>query len=422
MKKILLVFAILIIGELCFADEMDNAVASFLKGDYATAEYQFLSILEKEPNNQKARMYYGDVQAHLGNRELAKWEYKKAYSYNPDSEDALRIQNRMARIDSEKVRKELSKIHISDADLLKSMYGDNKPTKWGEMPIKVYIPQDERKELTRKAFIEWEKKTAKAVSFKYVESPKNANVVVNFIDNSDLAEDVRYSHTEKVENNNKIVSAKVFIVTHSNGQKLVMPNEVYVYTLTHELGHMLGLENHVGGNHDLMKKVNSNVVKELSPKDVRFIKVLYQSPQVEKPDSKNDKKELSKVVKSVEDLPSGADGWQKFGDFYFKKENYYAAIDCYLKAVKFATRKPEVYLNLTKSYNALKKYNDAILYGRRGLTINPNDSKLLKEVMTAYKSSKIEAGGKVFLQNYLKRYPSHRNNRDIQEFIKMYKI
>ena len=420
MKKILLVFLIFFFGNISFAGDIESGLSAYNNGNYNVAKQYFETALKTNSKNQKARIYLADTLAKLGDFDVAKEHYKIAISQDFASEDAIKARNSLALLNGSLQRLELKKYHYGDKEFLDEYYKNTKLRKWQKLPVSVYIPENENKSVVEKAFLEWELKTAKAVNFEDAKSPQAADIKVNFVDYSAINPENRFVEADCKFNGDYVSSANLKVATKlANGAQV--PEEALYNSLLHEIGHIIGLSANTQNQYDAMSDPNTRAIKHLSAQDVRTVKLAYQAPKEEiKPSS--DKSKLEKAKFEIESMPSNADGWQKIGDVYFAKKNYYAANECYLRAVGFTSRKPDLYLNMTKSYSALTKYHDAILYGRRGLTIDPNNASILKEVMTAYKKTKNQEEAKLFLETYLKKYPKLKNNPDIKPFVEDYKI
>lgn len=420
MKKVLLVFLIFLLGNSSFADDIDLGLTAYQSGNYNTAKQYFESALKVNSKNQKARVYLADTLAKLGDFDFAKEQYKIAISQDFASEDAIKARNALALLNGSLQRLELKKYHYGDDEFLNEYYKNTKLRKWKNLPVKVYIPENEDKSLVQKAFLEWELKTAKAVKFEDAKSQQESDINVNFVNISSINTENRFAEADCKFDGEYVSSANLKVATKlANGDKI--PDEALYNSLLHEIGHTLGLSANTQNQYDAMHHPNIRAIKQLSAQDVRTAKIAYQAPKENK-EPVLDKAKLSKAKIELDNMPSSADGWQKMGDVYYNKKNYYAANECYLRAVNFTSRKPALYLNMARSYSALSKYDDTILYGRRGLTIDPNNSLILKEVMTAYKKLKNTEEGKMFLKSYLKRYPKMRGSSDIKPFIEEYKL
>lgn len=407
-------------GNISFADDIDLGLNAYSGGNYNIAKQYFESALKLNPKNQKARVYLADTLAKLGDFDVAKEQYKIAISYDFASEDAIKARNALALLNSSLQRLELKKYHYGDEEFLSEYYKNTKLRKWQKLPVSVYIPENGNKSVVQKAFLEWELKTANAVKFEDAKSPQDADINVNFVDISSINPENRFVEADCKYNGDYVSSVNFKVATKlATGEQV--PEETLYNSLLHEIGHAIGLSANTQNQYDAMSNPNTRAIKQLSAQDVRTAKIAYQAPKEEK-EPALDKSKLEKAKFEIESMPSNADGWHKMGDVYFGKKNYYAANECYLRAVGFSSRKPNLYINMAKSYIALNKYDDAILYGRRGLTLNPNSAPILKEVMTAYKKTKNQEEAKLFLTNYFKKYPKLKTNSEIKPFVEYYKI
>ncbi len=126
--------------------------------------------------------------------------------------------------------------------------------RWVGLPIYVYIPEyGKMSRLMQQAFEQWERQSKGVVRFKFVDSPSNANIEVEFVDFVANCNDIHaVGCTEMMTRGGQYYKAYVTIGTkeyirkYENKQyirKLVERQKENIYgVMLHEAGHAIGLE------------------------------------------------------------------------------------------------------------------------------------------------------------------------------------
>lgn len=154
--------------------------------------------------------------------------------------------------------------------------------RWVAQPIYVYIPEyGEFSGWMKQAFDTWEQNSQELIRFKYVSSPSNANIRVDFVDfvtNCNSKHSVGCTHTVKRGKN--YAAALITIGTkaknkiNQNGQIYEHignrnPSNIYGVML-HEVGHALGL-NHSENPESIMFPYDLQTLQYLTEEDLRLL-------------------------------------------------------------------------------------------------------------------------------------------------------
>ena len=109
---------------------------------------------------------------------------------------------------------------------------------WQQSPITVYIPQDEKAQTMKRAFIKWQNLSGGKLKFKYVDEGP-ADIDVAFIDKVDGSDGPIGSYSLQIQGQ-KITKADIRLATKSPTIKKYSKNLIYT-TMLHEVGHALGM-------------------------------------------------------------------------------------------------------------------------------------------------------------------------------------
>ncbi len=190
MKKIFLIVVLLLSCAKVFAaDYYLVGVDAFKKGVYDKAASNLEHALRINSKNVNARYYLAQTYL-MQNRVFdAKTQYSRIILLAPDSDAALLSEKGLSLIRQAQMGKVASA--AASGDVL-AMYRDNyldyvltdggKIIKWASFPLTVYIEPKSQKVAAQRAFEQWQEKTDKLVLFSFVNSPANAQIVVDFKD------------------------------------------------------------------------------------------------------------------------------------------------------------------------------------------------------------------------------------------------
>lgn len=142
--------------------------------------------------------------------------------------------------------------------------------------IRTYIQPHAKKELMKKAFAQWTTSTNRKIVFKYVNNPKNAQIVVKFV--KDIY-DVTGNKTTIGQTYHKslgpeMVYAEITISERSPNGAAFKKDAVY-RVMVHEIGHALGIFGHSPDKMSIMYYARASRHQHLTKDDLEYIGRLY---------------------------------------------------------------------------------------------------------------------------------------------------
>ncbi len=154
--------------------------------------------------------------------------------------------------------------------------------RWVGQPIYVYIPEyGQMSDLMQQAFEAWEYRSKKLVRFKFVSSPSNANIEVEFVDFVANCSDAgAVGCTEMMTRAGQYYKAFVTIGTkeyfraYEGGRyvrKIVTRSKDHIYgVMLHEAGHAIGL-GHSPNSGSIMYPYDLDSMQYLTDEDMRLL-------------------------------------------------------------------------------------------------------------------------------------------------------
>jgi len=152
--------------------------------------------------------------------------------------------------------------------------------KW-ETPknITVYVPpNDDKTELMKKAFEDWEKKTKNNIGFRWVKTPEDSNIDVVFVE-KDLTNYCGNPEAMGCAQNHRLngtMHSRIYITKRRPKGLLLSNTQVYA-VMRHEIGHSLGLAHSKGFNDIMFASTNLGIAirQDINDNDIRAIYSLY---------------------------------------------------------------------------------------------------------------------------------------------------
>lgn len=142
--------------------------------------------------------------------------------------------------------------------------------------IRTYIEPNNKKELMIEAFSKWSGATKGKIAFKYVQDPKDAQIVVNFV--KDASKTSKMERAAGVTYHSSMgahmVSARIEIANNAPNGAAFRKDAIY-RVMVHEIGHALGMFTHSEDKMSIMYPVKNSRYQDITPADLKFLAKLY---------------------------------------------------------------------------------------------------------------------------------------------------
>lgn len=144
--------------------------------------------------------------------------------------------------------------------------------------LKTYIqPGHKRTVMMKHAFAEWSRLTNNRLVFRYVNSPRLAQIKVYFVKKIDVTEpnldkSIGLTRSRTTGHAKQFTRAEIYIADQTQDGRTLSNDEVYTVML-HEIGHAVGLEH--SKNPKSVMYLGADVIQEISKADLETLAKLY---------------------------------------------------------------------------------------------------------------------------------------------------
>ncbi len=248
----------------------------------------FQKLSEMAPDYEKCYINWAATCGALGRLEDSLSicnEYLKRFPNSPRYKDmenqAATIENEIRKLDRARKRHGAGK---GDDYLNESNFGQKQH--WKKMPIKVFIKSgsdvpkwdESYDQLLEQAFKAWSDQSGGLVTFKFIDSEKNASIICRWTsDHKNMKNPAELGQTDTWVANDELLKAELSLLTSwpADPDK-ELSKENLRQTFLHEVGHSLGIRGHSSDPKDVMYFANIvNGPAELSTRDLNTLARLY---------------------------------------------------------------------------------------------------------------------------------------------------
>ena len=437
MKKIVSTFLLMFFcaASTSAQDFFLSGVKYFKSGKYYAAIKDFKKVIKKDPLNVNARYYLSQIYLIQKRTSEAQQQYQKIIFIAPDSDAAKLSQYGLDLISQAKGSVGVSSsIQVPVGESLEA-YSDNylgyvipdgdKVKRWANFPIKVYIESKKAKEVCKKAFLEWQKKTNNTVSFEFVPTSQDAQIIVNFndkLESSSTKESYIAGLSRPYYQDGNIIRSEVKILTIDPTSKKPLADDFIYFTMLHEIGHSLGIKGHSPDEKDIMFARSEVPKLELTSRDINSVTLLYKADNETLANIRDagSSDKLKQAIGYAKASPDKAFGWANLGDIYRGKKMYSKAIENYQKAVSIEPKNSEFYSLLANSYEQSGDLESAFLNYQKSCELNKSNVLVLYSFAKFCADNNKKQEALPYIQEFLKKNPKANSDKRIQALKEIY--
>jgi hypothetical protein len=285
----------------------------FLRKDFAEARKHLIKAAKQSPDSSAVQLLLGASDRELGNLEESVKDFRRAIANDPtnilamkelaltyvflsDNDSAVKIYSQVLNnlpADSSTDREQLVKI----IDCLRSGNASSEdycaaikehPWRSKAFPLRVFVKPNQTfpqfsshyKSLLDESFSKWCKASNNKLSYVFVDSSDDADVVCSYSD--DIG---RSAVSETVGRTGPVLegphTAKVYMDVRANERMWYSPEgpTSIARSCLHEVGHCLGIDGHSSNVHDVMFIATDHLSgsPELSSRDISTIRRMYSA-------------------------------------------------------------------------------------------------------------------------------------------------
>lgn len=433
MRKIFLLLILLLTSAKVFAaDYYLVGIDAFKKGVYDKAESNLVHAVRINYKNVNARYYLAQTYLKQNRIFEAEEQYNRIMLLSPDSDAAMLSAKGLSLIRYSQNGKG-NTVALSDN---LAAYQDNyldyvlpsngKIMKWASFPLTVYIEPKSQKGAAQKAFEQWQAKTGNLVSFKFVNSPVKAQIVVDFkdkLENSTSDKSYIAGYSKPYYQGNNIIKSEIHILGNDPDTNQRLSDDSITFSTLHEIGHSLGFRGHSPDGNDIMSATSTQAKPALTQRDINTMAVFY------KIDNKSllarnkgaTDVQLQQALDYVKKIPDKAVGWTNLGDIYRSKKMYSDAIKNYKKAISIEPDKAETYNLLGGTYSEFGDNQSAFTNLKKACDMDKSNTFYLYQFAQLCFNTGKKDTGKAYLNAFLKANPQEVTDEQIQNLQKLYK-
>jgi len=433
MKKILFSLAVIILSTATvFAgDYYVVGVDCFNKGLYEKATKSLEIAVRQNPKNVNARYYL--AQSYLQQKRVsdAENQYNRIIFLAPSSDASRLSEKGLSFIAQARAGIKIAAPTVDDLARYKDNYLDYVMTngdgliKWASFPVKVYIEPKKQQQTCKNAFLQWENKTNKLVSFTFVPNVADAQIILTFkdkLETSGTKENYIAGVSKPYYQGNNIAKSEIKILTIDPATGGDIEDSFVFFAALHEIGHSLGMKGHSPNDKDIMYAKSSTAKTELTQRDINTINLFYKIDSTKLASRKKGGTDvqLQQAIDYANSVPDKSVGWSNLGDLYREKKMYNESVKNYKKALAIEPEKPDLYNLLGNTYTLMNDNQNALVSLKKACDLDSSNAFYVYQYTDLCLKANQKASGKLYLTNYLKANPQSSSDAKMQELLKKY--
>lgn len=144
--------------------------------------------------------------------------------------------------------------------------------RWKTMPIRVYIEENPKEYIMKKAFKKWESASNEVVSFVFVKSASQADINVEFTPKLDGKTVGLCHYGDTIDG--YFTKNTIYLARNENTFNRVLTTNEYYRIMLHEIGHAIGLP-HSDNVSSIMKPTTTQILT-ITKDDLKDLRELYK--------------------------------------------------------------------------------------------------------------------------------------------------
>lgn len=434
MKKIILSLTLLFFvwNSAHAGDYFAVGIDCFKKGDYQRAAKSLETAVRINPLNVNARYYL--AQAYIKQKKIAEAQdqYNRIIILAPSS-DASKLSEKGLSLIRQSFASNIDTSALSNDDL--SRYKNNyleyvfppgdELKKWASFPVKVYVEPKKYKTICQKAFMQWQERSAKIVSFAFVPTPQEAQIILTFrdkLENSSTESSYIAGVSKPYYKGNNIEKSEIKILTIDPNTRAELEDSFIYFATLHEIGHSLGMKGHSPDTNDVMFAQSEKSKTELTQRDLNTISLFYK---IDKKTLASKKKsgydvQLQQAIDYANSTPTKAIGWANLGDAYKNKEMYSDAIKSYKKALAIEPQDPQINSLIGYAYQMMGDKQNAFSSYKKACDLDKSNSLYLYQFANIALESGQKTIGQVYIDKFIQADPKSIFDERIQAIKSLY--
>lgn len=416
MKKIIIVLFLCFCGSLVFADDYYNlGKMAYENGRYGEAK-EYLSIaVRNRPKNITYRYYYALSLSQLGLIEEAAEQYQTITMSSPNSNEGQKSARALESLKKyfETKAGDFKLPDPNSGDYFSYIILENTIIKrWDKNSINVFIPESNSKTIVEKAFLTWENKSDKLLTFNFVPTPDLADITVTFTDkglfvsseggfmNSTINGSISIKYLDK--NINKV--SITIQDCDSKTKEEFSPDKIFA-TALHMAGHAIGLNTHSEDPIDIMYWELTDANKTISQSDINTLKKVYGISEENIKAIKENPSvfaiKLQKAKDYAQAYPNVPTAWSALAAAYVAVNDYENAVESIQKAIDLKPDDPALYTQIASFYAKLNKQNESVEAYKKAYDLQPNNKVYLYNWAKACYKNKRAQEARADVDSYL---------------------
>ncbi len=406
-------------------DRYTLGVQAYKKGDYENAVINFEYVIKNNSKNVNARYYLAQVYLRQNRVSDAKNQYNRIIFLAPESLAAKLSQKGLSLIvqseNGVQVASNADNSDFGDNYLLYVLPDENKILKWSNFPISVFIESKAQKEIAIQAFKQWQAKSKNLVSFNFVNSKAQAQIVVVFkdkLESTSVKDSYVAGYSKPYYKNGAFSKSEIFILVINPSTGEILSDDYVLFSTLHEIGHSLGFKGHSNSDEDVMAPSATLPKTQLTQRDINTLKAFYTITEEQLAARKTTGADvrLQQAMEYVKRTPDKSVGWANLGDIYASKKMYSQAIQSYRHAISLEPESAELYNLLGAVYEKTNDSKNALDNFEKASALDKNNSFYLYKYAQYCQKTGKTAKAKSLVSEYLKNHPEEASDERFKNF------